>query len=213
MPFVPAANVAMVELRMIFAGQKVENTLYFENLSTWSPTSLTALATALEGWWRDNYAPLTSDTVRLNEIAATDLTTATSSAIILPALSDSVGEQITGALPNNVSLCVSFRTALRGRSFRGRNYFVGLNIGQYDGNSVLVTTVGAIQDAYSLLLPSGGVVPSGVNWVVLSRFSGMSGTPPEPTPRPAGVTEPVTAVQIVDPTIDSMRRRLPGRGT
>jgi hypothetical protein len=45
----------------------------------------------------------------------------------------------------------------------------------------------------------------------VSRYSGI-GTDGKPIPRTEGIATPVTQVVITDHTIDSQRRRLPGRG-
>jgi len=47
--------------------------------------------------------------------------------------------------------------------------------------------------------------------VVVSRFSGVDADG-HPIPRTTGVSTLVASVAIVDPVIDSQRRRLPGRG-
>lgn len=211
MPFVPAPNTALVELRGLMDGQQVENTLYFRLGATISPSQLIDLCNNIEGWWLANYAPLTSNAHSLVEIVATDLTTATSASVSVSPVGGDPGEQSSGFLPMNASLAVSFRTAARGRSFRGRNYFIGLTESQVDGNQVQLGTVGAIQDAYELLLPSGGLFDEDWIWVVVSRFSGVDGDG-VPVPRTTALTTPIISVVIVDRTIDSARRRLPGRG-
>jgi hypothetical protein len=189
----------------------VENTLYFENRGSFDLAAMLVLTNALEAWWQDNLAPITSDTVTLKELVVTDLTSATAPSLVTPALTGNSGTHSINSMPNNVSLCVSFRTSARWRSFRGRNYFAGLCEDQVDGNTVNSATVTALQDAYNLLVGSG-TFSANWTWSVVSRFSGMSGTPPRPTPRAAGVITPITSARVVDPIIDSMRRRLPGRG-
>jgi len=113
---------------------------------------------------------------------------------------------VTGdLLPGNCSLSISFRTAGRGRSSRGRNYFVGLVESQVNGDVVNGGNVDAYQTLYEELIGAGSVV-TGWQWVVVSRF--FNGAP-----RTAGLAQPVTAVVVVDSFIDSMRSRLLGRGT
>jgi len=45
----------------------------------------------------------------------------------------------------------------------------------------------------------------GADWVVVSRFH-------DNAPRTAGVVSFINAATVVDATVDSQRRRLPGRG-
>jgi hypothetical protein len=204
MAFIPVDKTAMVEVRMFSDGQKIENTLYFEYADAPTAGQLSLLGSAILDWWDTNVKPLVPTTVILREIYVTDLTSASSAAVsVVPSGTDS-GTASGEAMPNNVSLAVSFRTASRGRSFRGRNYWPGFVIDAVNGNSVPPATSDAIQDAYVALLTVAD--DTGTTWVVVSRFTGNA-------PRSAGVTTPITTVLIVDGTIDSMRRRLPGRGT
>lgn len=210
MPFVPVTNTALVEIRMLSQGQQVENTLWFELATEIDSVSLGALLDAVHLWWSSDLAPLVSSRVEVTEYVGTDQTTATAIQVSLPGDVTDVGGNTPNAMPLGTTLTVSFRTNLRGRSFRGRNYVVGLTEDQVDGNS-LEAGVGELwRAAYENLIG----VAAGVDWswVVVSRFSGMSGSPPVPTPRVAGLTTPVTSVVMVDDFVDSQRRRLSGRG-
>jgi hypothetical protein len=203
MAFVPVTNVAMAEMRMIWDGQRVENTLYFLGGGAWNTTQLGTLAFDLRGWWDTSIAPEISNTVQLSEVYITDLTTATSPTMQAPGGPAFEGGLAQPSLPNSVSLAVSFRTAGRGRSSRGRNFAIGLTEVQVSGNEVVGTAVDALIDAYEVLL--GLPLPNTAQWVVVSRFTNGA-------PRTLGVAAPVTDVVIVDPVVDTQRRRLPGRG-
>jgi hypothetical protein len=203
MPFIPVAGVAQAEIRMTWDDQKVENTLYFDFGTTPTSGDLTTLGTDLLAWWTANIAPLTNQDVQLREIYLTDLTSATGAAVTVVPASPLFGEVNLDSLPNNVALCVSFRTAFRGRSFRGRNYVVGLSENQVSGSHVIETVSEQFVTAYEQLLSGGHAVSQ--TWVVVSRFTGNA-------PRTAGVATPIDTVLVVDSTVDSQRRRLPGRG-
>jgi hypothetical protein len=210
MPFVPSANVALAEYRMELDAQDIEGTLYFLNSTGWDVAKLTDLNNFIAGWWSGSYATQCSADLFLREVATTDLTTATSSSVTLPAAADTRGDSAQPALPNNVALSVSFRTTQRGRSFRGRNYYAGLTEGQVLANTVLAGAVIAIREIFEELLTVADFV-SDTQWVVLSRFSGVDGNG-DPIPRAAGLATPINSVVVVDGIVDSMRRRLPGRG-
>lgn len=211
MPFVPVANTALFEFRYLMDLQHIENTLYFESAGAITPADLTALINAMETFWNAEFQPLIPVTIELVEMVATDLTSATSAQVTLAPVVTSLGAVNDPALPNNVSLSVSFRTAQRGRAFRGRNYWPALWETGVIKNTVQDTIVAAIQDAYNALITDAGVTAAGFTWVVVSRFSGIDGDG-KPIPRVAGITTPVISATIVDPTVDSQRRRLPGRG-
>jgi len=151
-----------------------------------------------------------SNAVQLVEVVVTDMSSLTGGQVSFSPPIGEFGGKGGPPLPSNVSLSISFRTALRGRSFRGRNYVVGLAVDdQLDQNSIKPTVMSAWVDAYTELiaLASG----AGATWIVASRFSGVDGDG-HPVPRAAGVTTPITNVVATDNTIDSQRRRLPGRG-
>jgi hypothetical protein len=210
MPFVPVPNTMLAEIRMLMDGQQVENTLWFE--ATGAPTvpSMSDLADQLILWWIANYAPQTSIALQLVEVVISDQTTAASPQVSVAAPAGTIGAVVSDALPNNVSLTVSFRTPLRGRSFRGRNFVVGIPESVATASHLSVAYVAGWQVAYAQLKSDIDAVGDFV-WVVVSRFSGVDGAG-DPIPRAAGVTTPVTNVVVIDDVVDSQRRRLPGRG-
>jgi hypothetical protein len=210
MPFVPVENVALVELRMEYDGQQVENTLYFAFPGAIDGTMLTDLCTEMKGWWAASYASVITDQVTLREVVATDLTTATSGQSSVSGGGET-GDFLAVGMPGNVSLSVSFRTDFRGRSFRGRNFLVGIPISQVeDISQVIAGYETGVLAAYNAVFASA--TAQGVVWSVVSRFSGVDPVTHAPIPRVAGVPTPITSVILVDRTLDGMRQRLPGRG-
>lgn len=204
MPFVPVADTIQAEIRMSLDNQLIENTLYFQSRPDATDPTLVALGNSLLLWWTVNYRVKLPDSVTLREIYLTDLTTASSPTHTTPAPAPApAGSAATPVMPNNVTIAVSFRTAARGRSFRGRNYFGALGETQISSNTVDGATQAGIVAAYQALL-SGDIADDWI-WGVVSRYSGGA-------PRAAGLFTPVTSVVITDPIVDSQRRRLPGRG-
>lgn len=210
MPFVPVANTAEVEIRMTANGQKVENTLWFEFATPPAVSDLLALVNAIESWWLSDYAPRVSVGVQLREIAATSMDSATGPQVTQAPVSPSFGGNTANIVPGNVTITVSFRTGSRGRSFRGRNYIVGLTEDQIAGNQVVAGVTAPWAAAYNNLIAA--VAVANATWVIASRFSGVNPTTKQPIPRAAGITSPVLSAVIVDDNIDSQRRRLTGRG-
>ena len=204
MPFIPVPNTAMVEFRMTLDDQHVENTIYVQGTVEWNITSLATLATSCQAWWLTNYAPNVSEEVVLREVVATSLENETAAQATVSG-DGANGTNTSGSMPSNVTLTVSFRTGLRGRSFRGRNYVVGVPQDQVvDINHVQSSYAAAWIDTYSELLE--GTFEEGQQWVIVSRFEDGS-------PRETGIASEVLTVTVVDDVIDSQRRRLPGRGS
>ena len=210
MPFVPVDNTCLAEIRMTADGQQIENTLWFEFPTAITAEDLVSLATDLTTWWGDNIQPIVWGGVTLREIVCTDMSSETGAQGSFATETPTVGDLDEPPLPTGTSLAISFRTALRGRSFRGRNYAVGLVKSHTTGpNTFTDAIVTAYQTAYNNLIAVA--TGAGFTWVVVSRFSGVDAEG-KPIPRALGVTTPVTSVVMTDNIVDSQRRRLPGRG-
>lgn len=206
MAYQPVAATALIELVYTYAGQTCENTLYVRHDATeWSESELSAQAAYFESWFGAELAPFMSSTVALVRIDVTDLSDQFGlklQHVVDPQINGEVAGQ---ALPNNCSFTTTFATAKRGRSFRGRNYLVGLSESNVELNEVDSTTRAGILAAYTALI-GPGVLPGGAQWVVVSRV--VNGVVQMPT----ALTTFVNSVYHYDNTVDSQRRRLPGRG-
>jgi len=204
MPFIPAPNVAQVEAVFQVDGQIVENVLEFQGTDL-SETSLLALLDAVNAAIRTQVLPLLSSTLQLLRVVGQIIDAADGLVAISTASLPAAGSNSATNLPSNVTFCISKRTGLAGRSFRGRNYIPGIpeNV-RSSPNSLLTTYVTSLVAAWetvNLAAVDDGWVP-----VVVSRFSGGA-------PRTVAVVTPATAFIAVDNTLDSQRRRLPGRGS
>jgi hypothetical protein len=194
----------MVELRQSLLGEKVENTLAFRKDGGFSTVDMTGLCNDLLLWWTTVYRGSMSIQLTIRELVCTDLSTQTGPVVTVVAPTPNpAGMVVQDSEPGNVSLCVSFRTIMRGRSYRGRNFVAGIPITARVGNTVTAGFAANIQGAYNALPAS--IVTSPWEWVVVSRFTNGA-------PRVAGAATPVESAAVVDNNIDSMRRRLAGRG-
>jgi len=210
MPFIPVANVLETEVRMLLDNQKIENTLYWFKDVGWEVADAVALAGDLLVWWNTFYAVPLSTQLSLREIYCTDLSSATGFTHTQPAPAPApTGDVDFESEPNQVAIAISFRTNQRGRSFRGRNFVSGLPGNGVLQNTVEPGTVANIVAAYNELLAVAAA--NGAEWSVVSRYSGVDADG-DPIPRAAGISTTITSVIAVDPTVDSQRRRSPGRG-
>jgi hypothetical protein len=205
MAYIPVPEVAHCKLIFNDAGEQCINDLYFSLGATPTAAQLSTLAADLGAWWRNGPANDLSDECTLVQVLATDLGSQFGAQ---GSFSSGWPGQITSEqVPNNVSPCISFRTGFRGRSFRGRNYLVGL-----PSQSVLVNTLDSAWMAtmvgyYQQLIDhTAGITESAWDWVVVSRF--LDGGP-----RVTGIFTFVSTVLFTDNIVDSQRRRLPGRGS
>jgi len=206
MPVAYNAAVVEAQFRYTFNDEQMLNTLWFD----WGgggPVSIgamSALGTLLFNWWDGSLKPLQALSCQLREIYLRQ-------AIADPALtytyvpaSTAVGTVTGDPLPGNVSLSVSFRTGLSGRSYRGRNYTLGMVEGQQTAGQVSVGYYDDILAAYQQLQID--IADDGLwGWIVYSQYS-------DGAPRAAGVATTINSVIIVDNDTDSQRRRNRGVG-
>jgi hypothetical protein len=207
MPFIPAPNVAQVEVRGTIGESNVENVLYF--LNTTPPVTLAeieSLANDIDQFWYNRMQALLPSGYSYRETYAMDLSNETGPTYTA---TNGVwqGTRLTtgGMMPNNATIAVSFRTAQRGRSHRGRNYVTGLSRNDVTGNIVSQALQTLLVEEYNSLRAGEPNSPTGWIWVVLSRRANNAW-------RAQGLTTTIQRVVIVDGIIDTQRRRLPGRG-
>lgn len=203
MAFVPAFNTVEAELRYTQSGEKTENTLYFQSASAWGVSTMTALGEALADWWITNIKPYTVAAMGLREVYLTDLTSQDALALSVPVSPVEYGSRAVNPVPNNVAYCISFRTSNRGRSARGRNYVGGIPDDYITQNSVSGTYQTNMVNAYAALIPLAEDLD--LTWVVCSRRHNNAD-------RTTATLYLIREAIAIDLTVDSQRRRLPGRG-
>jgi hypothetical protein len=209
MAFIPVANTAAITMEGTVDRQMTINDIYFE-VSGGGVTgvNLEALTFAVANWWSGNIAPLLSRDFQCVRVRGRDLTTVNSFVAEAGALA--VGGVDEEAAPNNVAACIKIKTAVSGRSFRGRNYIPGIPNSMVALNTLDPAFINAAQSAYNLL-PGAGTFLAGWEMVVVSRFTG--GSPGVPShPRVAGIATPVTGCSFSSPYVRSMRSREIGHG-
>lgn len=207
MVFVPVPNAAIVEFRYTLFLQEVENTMAFQFNDTITQAALDILTANMSSWWYYYLKPRQTNRLFLREIFAKDQSEQEGITSTNTSHMGEYGGHSTGDdLPPNVSFCVSFRTGLSGRSYRGRNYLCGLKSSMITGACFIYPTYrDQIVAAYEYVLPGGTTPPAGWYWGVISRYN-------EGARRETGVCTPITAVTVSNDVLDSSRNRLPGRG-
>jgi len=154
--------------------------------------------------------PLLSTLTQLVRVVGTLLDAADSLGLVLNVSPPVAGSAAGFPLPNNDSYVITFNTAARGRSGRGRNYILGLTTSdQLTANTVTSGFRTGLLAYYTALKALAS--ENGAEMVVVSRFSGVDADG-DPIPRAEGVARAITSFSTADTTLDSQRRRLPGRG-
>jgi hypothetical protein len=203
MAFQPTPDVAGVRLQGVMDGQLTINDLYFQiSGGGINAAGLVNLATNVADWWTLNVVPLLSEDFASVRVVCVDLGSDIGPIGEAPAAA--TGGVAVEAVPNNVAACVSFRTAQRGRSGRGRNYVPGIPGSQVALNTLQPTFITNLVAAYELLVGAGTFIP-GWQWGVVSRQTGGA-------LRTNGLFIPITSVLMVGSSVRSMRSREIGHG-
>ena len=205
MAFVPVINTVSVEFRTTWDSQQCENRIFVDVFTTPTQALCQAVANAALTWWQGNVVALTPANLALREVHVRDQSQLNGFQATASPTGALPGTHAASSLPNNVSICASIRSNFTGRSARGRWFWQGLCEDQVIDNTVNAGVLTSIDAALTNLATSLGAL--GFNWVIVSYQSlGV--------PRPGGpVKFTVTNILFIDSIIDSMRRRLPGRGT
>lgn len=202
MGFVPVPDTARVEMLYTQGTSYVENVMWFERTGGWHVDELDDLCQTLVTWYQASLRPLQSQYVTLTKIIARDWSIQNGEVFEQPVTATNTGQHLGQILPGHVTLAVKFNTGFAGRSYRGRNYVLGLCEDQVTGDGVNADVAAGYGAAYEALATS--LTSKLYHHVVASQYH-------DNLPRVVGVH---TAIQsyTVDTTIDSQRRRLSGRG-
>ena len=203
MGFQPVPDPLSVEFVFWNGTTYAENVLHHKTSASITAAGMLTFAADLRAWYVANVKERQPATLFLSKIIIKDLTTQNAPGIEYTAGMPLPGDRNAPILPMNVTAAVKLLTGLRGRSYRGRLYYVGLCESDVTGDKVNGDVVVDILGRYETLL-AVKYAPNDGDWVVVSRWSGLA-------PRPAGVTTVITGFGM-DEVIDSQRRRLLGRG-
>src|SRR3954464_12850577 len=203
MPFVPVPGAYQVNIRMRLQDQLVENVFGVRSDDGEAPLSMADIANVFLDWWSTELAPQVSDQLILHEIQVRDLASEDAGSYLLTPEGTVTGTAGGGSAPNNVAFCVTAKTASVGRSARGRTYIPGVPKGLITISTVSSGWASAVVAAMNQLLTLLEPI-NAVNEVISRIHAGVE--------RLTGLTTVVVRYAAFDMTVDSQRRRLPGRG-
>ena len=168
------------EIRVHFSrsdGEEMVNTFNVDNDGSVLDGTIAAdLLAVITGAWTDNLIPLMSNSVTLDRVTITDLDVLNGPQFIYtPGL---VGALSDNPIPNQVAAVVTWRTQLRGKSFRGRTYLGGFTEAHSVGGAPDATLFSAVSDWASDMF--GGFDALTHPMLVVSRYT-LNPTPPPPS--------------------------------
>jgi hypothetical protein len=204
MAFQPAPGVAEVRMNYEAFGQNMVNIFHVKTAADWSTEFLENLGILFREWYAAEIRDTQSTAVTLAKIQVRDLTTEFAGYYEDVPTTSNTGTRTSPALPLGVAAVITWTTGLTGRSTRGRTYHLGVTEDAAIGNELEPVYQAQLQGAYEVLPPL--IAAEEVDWVmcVLSRVQGG-------VPLAEAIGYQITQT-AVDAYIDSMRRRLTGRG-
>jgi hypothetical protein len=195
MPSPIIANVAQVTVKGSLFGQVVENVWYAQCSASPTAEELTGIAEPFPTFYAELMLGLSED-LSINEIVVRNMGSAAGPEITFAVTPAQTGGVATASMPGNVAFCISLRSALAGRQFRGRKYFSGLPINQVVDNAINVTLADQMVTAVQGLIAQMIINTNPLQAVSLTYLTSV----------------PLVTAVYTDLWVDSQRRRLTGRG-
>lgn len=205
MPTVYTPNTVKVCLRFNQQGQETCNVFHVDVAAEPVEETLKDVGAIVRDWWIANLRAVTANQTSLQAVEVTDVSGPSEDGVIITSGLPSAGTGTGEPMPNNVTVATKLVSGFTGRSRRGRKFFVGMQETQTQTGGQLITTTLqiALNAAYQALITA--LVNEG--WQLVINSVTANGVP-----RAVGLNTPVTAA-LTELTVDSMRRRLPGRGS
>jgi len=194
--FTPMANT----IKVTWVGHRaldLRNMVHCYQYSGSAPTEtqLASLNAELISNLLPKLVPISCSDLVWESVTSRDMATATGAQKTTAITSGGQGTAAGFSNPGNVAYAASWRTGHPGRRYRGRTYLTNMSEGETTGDTItsgLLSTITAF--AIEFLVPR-----------VLGAFKSAVGS------RVGQFSTPITGF-VLDPTLDSQRRRLAGRG-
>jgi len=199
-------NTAAVHVRGTLDGQQTENTFFYELAAGITQVLLDELVGAIVTEVISEWLPQLPTTWIGREVFAEDLTASSGLQSYATDIFGEPGSLGGTPLPNHVTIALARKSALQGRSFRGRVYWQGLSTASLAASINTISTTFATAVLNAIAAIDNAAIALDWQPVIVSYYS-------LGTTRATGLTTPIVLWQTTDLTIDSRRRRLPGRGT
>lgn len=202
--FVPAVDTVKVDLNYLLFGQGLDNTLWFK-FRTGEPTitDMLTLASDLNTFWVAELVPFLSVDCTFIGCEVTGQWSLSAPSVAQP-ITPEAGGIANPSLPGSVAFVITFLTAGRGRSSRGRNYVPAITEAAVTGNMIDSGRALSFLAAYQDIL--GSSFDAAWEWSVVSHVTGG-------LDRTTALIQPVIGARFADLVVDNQRRRLTGRGT
>jgi hypothetical protein len=202
MAFQRVPDAVEIIVKGVMVGQEIVNTFY-ATMAGYALADLETLAAALDTWVHETWAPLMPLNWAYQNVTVRGLNAAVDV--------EAVGDTNTGDVgnmgvctANNIAIAIKRSSGFTGRAARGRIYVpIGISGIATGTNNVSVGLAGYLVDALDAMddiISANGFLP-----VIVHRVSAG-------VPLATAVVYTLVEWVVVNNVLDSMRRRLPGRG-
>lgn len=176
-----------------------------DRTTPWTQAQVVEAGNKAAAFWELDLLPLLSNTLFINEIRTRVMAPNVALQSILPVVLQ--GGDVNEPVPNNVALCVTLSTGFAGRAARGRMYLGGIPGQRVVINEITTAYAELVNDAFQAGLISryANTGTTDMDVVIYSQFE-------DNQLRDQARLTVVTEAAVRDRTVDSQRRRLPGRG-
>lgn len=186
-------------------GVVAENVFHVRKGSPYSAADLVALRNLFNTWHQTSWSTYHTAYATLFRIRSKALDTASSPLDDYYLPIPRPGTNSVSGVPGNVTFCIKLSTGLAGRSYRGRLYWIGMGINQFGAslNQINPATATALVTSLNNFVAT---------LAAAGHTLGVASYRADKAWRAVGVFTPALNWVAVNYDLDSMRRRLTGRG-
>lgn len=197
MPFVAIPLTCKLELNGVCDSQQVVNVLHYKFVGAQTGATLGTFITNWLSAHKTQWLAVHGTNYRLDNIVCTDISSPSGASVTTAVPGPTNVGTIAGSpLPNNVALAVSWRTGLAGRRNRGRSFIGGLTANAASADLAASTFVTDLATLATSLISTS--FAGGFDFGVTSKLD---------------VATKIITGFVIEAILDSMRRRLPTRGS
>jgi hypothetical protein len=200
-------KVAKIAVQGLFNGQEDENIFYVQVAETITSAILEEIAGRVATWVADHQLAALSNLYQHVRIVVTDQTTDPGLQFVNTDNAGLSGAQTSQSMPNNSTFAIHRKTGMSGKASKSRVYWPTIVLAFLSAPNTMdpTTANNLVNDLETLRL---ALETAGISTYVYGYISRVL----DHLPRTAGVFVPVVGHSFTDLTLDSQRRRLPGRG-
>jgi hypothetical protein len=193
---VPNGTQAIIEYGDASGTVTWTNSLWFYRINA-TEAQMLILANALVVWANTYICPVMSEYWYVKGVTCYDMETE-DGRIVYSTTAGEAGDLVGSTSPVTVAAVVTFRTASRGRSSRGRNYVAGFREDDTSATTFDGDIGDTLETAYEELMEDDF---EGFDWSVCTRYT-------EGSPRENGLLLQITSVEVRNTFFGSQRRRV-----